>query len=84
MAPQVLRTLEAKGLIEREVDPADTRAKRLRVTRAGADVAPRAIAAVELADAQFFQPVPVKDAVSLLRRLARPEIEEADPPSGSA
>ncbi|TWD54080.1 MarR family transcriptional regulator [Arthrobacter sp. AG367] len=72
MASQVLRALEAKGLIEREVDPADTRAKRLRVTGAGAQLAPRAIAAVELADAQFFQPVPVDDAVSLLRRLARP------------
>ena len=32
MTSQVLRALEAKGLIEREVDPADTRAKRLRVT----------------------------------------------------
>lgn len=73
MASQVLRALEAKGLIEREVDPADTRAKRLRVTDAGAQLAPRAIAAVELADAQFFQPVPVDDAISLLRRLARPE-----------
>lgn len=72
MASQVLRALEAKGLIEREVDPADTRAKRLRVTPAGAELAPRAIAAVELADAKFFEPVPVHDAVSLLRRLARP------------
>lgn len=72
MASQVLRALEAKGLIEREVDPADTRAKRLRVTSAGAELAPRAIAAVELADARFFEPVPVDDAVSLLQRLARP------------
>jgi DNA-binding MarR family transcriptional regulator len=74
MASQVLRALEAKGLIEREIDPADTRAKRLRVTSAGAELAPRAIAAVELADARFFEPVPVDDAVSLLRRLARPEL----------
>ncbi|UUL76169.1 MarR family winged helix-turn-helix transcriptional regulator [Pseudarthrobacter sp. Fe7] len=37
MASQVLRALEAKGLIAREVDPADTRAKRLRVTNAGAE-----------------------------------------------
>jgi len=73
MASQVLRTLEAKGLIEREVDPADTRAKQLRVTDAGADLAPRAIAAVELADAEFFESVPVDDAVALLRRLARPD-----------
>ncbi|MFC9289311.1 MarR family winged helix-turn-helix transcriptional regulator, partial [Streptomyces sp. NPDC057052] len=37
MTSQVLRALEAKGLIQREVDPADTRAKRLRVTDAGAE-----------------------------------------------
>ncbi|MFI8341113.1 MarR family winged helix-turn-helix transcriptional regulator [Streptomyces sp. NPDC085639] len=73
MTSQVLRTLENKGLVAREVDPADTRAKRLRVTDAGADLAPRAIAAVEGADAQFFRPVPVEDAVALLGRLARPD-----------
>jgi DNA-binding MarR family transcriptional regulator len=74
MTSQVLRTLEDKGLIEREVDPADTRAKRLRVTDTGADLAPRAIAAVERVDAQFFQSVPLDDAVALLGRLAHPEL----------
>ncbi|MFE5554879.1 MarR family winged helix-turn-helix transcriptional regulator [Streptomyces sp. NPDC056544] len=69
-----------KGLVEREVDPADTRAKRLRVTDAGAELAPRASAAVEQADAQFFRPVAVGDAVALLGRLARPET--GDPPAG--
>ncbi|MET9503698.1 MarR family transcriptional regulator [Streptomyces sp. NPDC006622] len=73
MTSQVLRALEAKGLIEREVDPADTRAKRLRVTSAGAALAPRAIAVVEDADARFFQPVARDDAVTLLSRLAKPE-----------
>ncbi|GAA0618183.1 MarR family winged helix-turn-helix transcriptional regulator [Streptomyces crystallinus] len=73
MTSQVLRVLERKGLIEREVDPADTRAKRLRVTDTGAGLAPRAIAAVERADARFFQPVPLDDAVTLLGRLAHPE-----------
>lgn len=72
MTSQVLRTLELKGLIEREVDPADTRAKRLRVTEAGAELAPRAIAAVELADAQFFEPAPAGELVPLLRKLAHP------------
>ncbi|KUJ66992.1 MarR family transcriptional regulator [Streptomyces albus subsp. albus] len=75
MTSQVLRTLEAKGLIEREVDPADTRAKRLRVTDAGAELAPRAIAAVEDVDARFFQPVARDEAVALLGRLARPAPE---------
>lgn len=73
MTSQVLRILERKGLIEREVDPADTRAKRLRVTDTGAELAPRAIAAVERVDARFFQPVPLDDAVALLGRLAHPD-----------
>jgi DNA-binding MarR family transcriptional regulator len=73
MTSQVLRALERKGLVEREVDPADTRAKRLRVTGVGADLAPRAIAAVEQVDARFFQPVAVGAAVTLLGRLAHPE-----------
>nr|WSX50480.1 MarR family winged helix-turn-helix transcriptional regulator [Streptomyces sp. NBC_00974] len=73
MTSQVLRALEAKGLIEREVDPADTRAKRLRVTTTGAELAPRAIAAVEDVDGSFFQPVARDEAVTLLSRLARLE-----------
>jgi len=73
MTSQVLRALEAKGLIERDVDPADTRAKRLRVTSLGADLAPRAIATVEHSDAQFFQPVLLDEAVALLGRLAHAE-----------
>ncbi|MFF2194171.1 MarR family winged helix-turn-helix transcriptional regulator [Streptomyces sp. NPDC058157] len=73
MTSQVLRALEQKGLVEREVDPADTRAKRLRVTAAGAELAPRAVAAVEEADARFFRTVPLDEAMPLLRRLARPE-----------
>ncbi|MEU9944781.1 MarR family winged helix-turn-helix transcriptional regulator [Streptomyces lavendulae] len=73
MTSQVLRALEQKGLVEREVDPADTRAKRLRVTEAGAALAPRAIAAVEAADAEFFRAVPLDEVLPLLRRLALPE-----------
>jgi DNA-binding MarR family transcriptional regulator len=70
MTSQVLRSLEAKGLIEREVDRADTRAKRLRVTKSGAKLAPKAVAAVEAVDDRFFQSVRRKDALDLLRRLA--------------
>jgi DNA-binding MarR family transcriptional regulator len=54
MTSQVLRRLEAKGLLERQVDPADTRARRLRLTAKGTRLAQRAISAVEQADAQFF------------------------------
>ena len=54
MTSQVVRKLEAKALLAREVDPADTRARRLRPTPAGVRLAQRAIAAVEDADARFF------------------------------
>src|SRR4051794_15396525 len=54
MTSQVVRKLEAKGLIERAVDPADTRARHLRTTKAGARLARRAIVAVEDVDARFF------------------------------
>ncbi len=69
MTSAVLRTLERKGLIQRETDPRDTRAKHVVVTPHGAELAPRAIEAVERADAEFFRRVPTGDALSLLRRL---------------
>jgi DNA-binding MarR family transcriptional regulator len=71
MTSQVLRSLERKGLIEREVDTADTRARRLRVTRQGKQLAPRAIAVVEQLDTQFFADVPQAEALRVLRRLVR-------------
>jgi len=71
MTSQVLRKLEAKGLIRRETDAADTRAKRLRATGRGAELAQQAIAAVEAADAKFFQPIPDPAALlTILRALA--------------
>jgi DNA-binding MarR family transcriptional regulator len=71
MTSQVLRKLETKGLIRREVDTADTRAKRLRVTDRGAELAAQAITAVESADARFFQPVPeLATLLATLRPLA--------------
>jgi DNA-binding MarR family transcriptional regulator len=71
MTSQVLRSLERKGLIEREVDTADTRARRLRVTRQGARLAPRAIAIVEQVDSDFFADLPEAEALCFLRRLVR-------------
>ena len=70
MASQVIRTLERKGLIQREIDSHDTRARRLRVTRDGARLAPRAIATVEHVDATFFGDTPSDEVLHLLRRLA--------------
>jgi DNA-binding MarR family transcriptional regulator len=69
MTSAVLATLERKGLIAREPDAADARAKRVRVTARGAELAPRAIEAVEAADAEFFKAVPGAAALELLRNL---------------
>jgi DNA-binding MarR family transcriptional regulator len=72
MTSEVLRKLEAKGLIVRTVDAADTRARRLRVTEQGADLAVRAIAVVEAVDAAFFRATPDPAALlDMLRPLAR-------------
>jgi DNA-binding MarR family transcriptional regulator len=70
MTSDVVARLEAKGLIAREADPRDSRAKVIRVTAAGAVAAQRAIVAVETADAAFFEPVNEAQLVGLLRQLA--------------
>jgi DNA-binding MarR family transcriptional regulator len=69
MTSQVVRSLERKGLLEREVDAADARARRLHVTNRGAELALRAIAIVEQVDSEFFADVPERQALSFLRRL---------------
>jgi DNA-binding MarR family transcriptional regulator len=72
MTSEVLRKLEGKGLVLRTVDPADTRARRLRVTERGADLAARSLAVVETVDAEFFGATPDLGAlVGLLRPRAR-------------
>lgn len=74
MASEVIRKLEAKGMLAREVDPTDTRAKRIAITDAGRKLAVRAVAAVEAVDTEFFRPVSRTQVLNLLRRLAdRPE-----------
>jgi len=71
MTSQVLGKLEAKELIRREVDPLDTRAKRLRVTPAGAHLARQSIEVVERVDTEFFAPVTQSAGlVKALNRLA--------------
>ncbi|MBZ9796959.1 MarR family winged helix-turn-helix transcriptional regulator [Mesorhizobium sp. ES1-4] len=70
MTSDVVARLEAKGLIAREADPRDSRAKVIRVTAAGAAAAQQAIVAVETADAAFFEPVDEARLVGLLQRLA--------------
>ena len=71
MTSQVLRILEGRGLVTREVDPDDSRALRLAVTEPGTRLALEAIRVVEVTDAEFFAAAGErKPVVRLLRRLA--------------
>lgn len=71
MTSQVVRKLEAKGLIERVPDSADARMKRLELTAAGAALAPRVVAVVEECDRAFFAAAGEHgDLLGLLRALA--------------
>jgi DNA-binding MarR family transcriptional regulator len=54
MTSQVLRRLEARGLLDRRPDPGDSRARRLRLTPAGSALTARALADVEAADEDHF------------------------------
>ena len=54
MTSQVLRALESRGLVIRDVDPTDRRARAVRVTAPGATLANAAIVAVEACDQEFF------------------------------
>lgn len=80
MTSQVVRKLEDKGLITRETDPTDTRAKRLRVTRQGAALAERAVDVVEAVDRRFFAAAGEDGAglAATFRRLATPPEPPAD------
>ena len=57
MTSQVLRVLQARGLITRTPHPQDGRAQMLAVTPAGAALANRAVVAVERCDRDFFEPL---------------------------
>ena len=84
MTSEVLRKLEAKGLIVRTVDAADPRARKIRVPERGGELATAAVTAVEAVDAAFFRAVP--DTGALLAMLAplahRGDREPADIPGG--
>ena len=71
MTSQVVRKLEAAGLLERRVDPQDSRARALQVTSRGAELARDAIKAVESADQAFFRTTNTASLVRILYKLAR-------------
>lgn len=80
MTSQVLRTLEGKGLLWRQVDPADSRARQLRPTATGTELAQRAVAAVETVDAEVFGDT-APDLLTVLRRLPSAPSTTAPSPS---
>jgi DNA-binding MarR family transcriptional regulator len=55
MTSKVLRALEQRGLIKRETDSKDTRAKSLTITKEGYDLAVEAIHVVDKVDSDFFR-----------------------------
>ncbi|MFN3216170.1 MAG: MarR family winged helix-turn-helix transcriptional regulator [Acidimicrobiales bacterium] len=57
MTSQVVRTLEKAELLERTIDPTDTRIKRLSATPQGAALARKAVALVEGVDRAAFADV---------------------------
>jgi DNA-binding MarR family transcriptional regulator len=69
MTSQVLRVLEARGLVRRAPHPGDKRARALAVTSAGRALATRAGVAVEACDDAFFA-VLGEDARALTQTLA--------------
>lgn len=78
MTSQVLRRLEAKGLLHRRVDPQDSRARKLDLTPAGAALAQRAIHAVEAVDAQVFGDA-ISDLAKVLQRLTAQPAPDPSP-----
>lgn len=70
---QIVRTLEANGLLARDAHPGDTRAKAIAVTAAGRAKARDALVVVEKADAEFFAVLSRNEArlVSILKTLAQ-------------
>lgn len=57
MTSQVIRTLAAKGLLQRSTNPEDSRARLIDVTPEGAQLAARAIRLVEQTDRRFFESI---------------------------
>ena len=68
MTSQVLKTLENKGLLERQASRTDARAKTVHPTAAGRALAARAVTTVEDVDAEFFADV---NPTTLTRNLTR-------------
>lgn len=79
---QVLRALEAKGLVERRPHPSDARARALAVTPQGLALANRTVVVVEAVDREFFAHVDGTAARTVLAGLDAAH-RRADPAGGA-
>jgi len=70
MTSQVLRRLEARGLVTRAPDERDSRARRLGLTDAGRTLLSGALADVEAADSAVFSALGDADRAAFVRALA--------------
>jgi DNA-binding MarR family transcriptional regulator len=70
-----LERLEARGIVRREVDPADKRARRLWITEAGSALQAEMDAAVRRAQARILEPLGPERAAQFLAMLR--EVAEA-------
>ena len=93
MTSQVLRTLEAGGLVRRDRDPRDTRARTLALTEAGAAKLQTALPMLDAVDTDFFSVLGHKEDrfAKSLRKLWRkrrldgmPGAEKAEPEGKAA
>ncbi len=57
MTSQVLRKLEARGLVKRKAHETDSRAKKIVITKKGIDTVEEGIRVVEDVDSEFFEPI---------------------------
>jgi DNA-binding MarR family transcriptional regulator len=57
MTSQVVRNMVKAGLIERSAHPTDRRARQLRLTALGAELAAKALIEVRKVSAEFFSPL---------------------------
>lgn len=71
LTSKTLRSLEERGLVDRQPHPHDTRARSLVLTKEGATLLKRAQKVVGKIDQDFFEAVPAKDKLrkSLLATL---------------
>ncbi len=85
MTSQVLRTLEAAGLVRRDRDPGDTRARTLALTSDGQSKLEAALPLLAAVDEAFFDPLGKKEGrfVKSLKKLWRKRRQAAaEAPAG--